>query len=95
MPTAVESTERAYLEIPRESLIGETERGGEKVHPSVQAWLWLERVASIYLPGQHPEEVVLGEQFERRTGCHQLGSLQHLPGALSVLELPSVLHAEN
>ena len=75
---AVELAERACLEIPRESLIEEVERGGEKARPSVQAWPWLERAASICLGGQHPEEVVLGQQLDRCPRRRQLGGLDHL-----------------
>jgi hypothetical protein len=42
---ALTLADRAHDEIPEDSLIGATDRQGDKVHPSVTAWLALERAA--------------------------------------------------
>jgi hypothetical protein len=48
---ALEVAERAYTEVPDESLIGATERGGAQIHPCLRGWLQLERAAGAFGAG--------------------------------------------
>jgi hypothetical protein len=45
---ALELAERAFREIPTDSLICETEGGGLKAHPALALWLRLERAAAEF-----------------------------------------------
>ena len=42
---ALALAERAWHEIPADSLVGKTDRTGQRVHPSLAAWLAAERFA--------------------------------------------------
>jgi hypothetical protein len=44
-----------YAQIPDESLICATARGGEKIHPCLQAWLQLERASGEFGARLGPE----------------------------------------
>ena len=69
----LELAARAHAEIPPDSLLSPSTRGGTKVHPAVGAWLRLERAAI---------------EFGQRLGLEQDQSRRAPGGQLGVARAP-------
>lgn len=45
---AVELAERCWAAVPKRSIVGRTDRGGQRVHPAIEAALSAERAAAAF-----------------------------------------------